>query len=186
MGKLEDILDIIRRYLHIPMMRFTIWYHVPQDTIDILFHHGFVIHQEHNTIMKPFFVMRPTNDQYTFIQDRENLIDNESMIIFPGKNVFHLLGVDLRGIEDPFEPEQYLEILGDLLWLTNDNLPKLSDLFSEKNIENTYNSLIKMKGNNDEAVQKIIRRYYAGEANIFDTYKKIKKQKENQKNRPGS
>jgi hypothetical protein len=46
MGKLEEILEIIRRFLRIKMNRFTIWYNVPKDTIDILFlgPPSFVIH----------------------------------------------------------------------------------------------------------------------------------------------
>jgi hypothetical protein len=117
--------------------------------------------------------MYPNDDQYTFIKDRENLIDTESMIIFPGKNVFHLLGIDLRGIEDPFKPEQYFDVLGNLLWLIQDNLPRLSDAFSSNNIGNTYNALIAMEGNNNESVQKIIKPHFA---NMFYSYKIIKKQ----------
>jgi len=163
----EEVIAIIRKNFHPRDIDIT--YHGDRDTFDIDTGFtdgnrglGFIINQELDNTVEVYFRIGP-EAKFPFIKDRINMVKQQKMIFFPGKNVFQLLGVPHSST-----PKGYLADLQELCRLVRDNFPALSDVFSvekkqgfsETNIERTYNVLMAMEGNNDEEIQALFRHYF--------------------------
>jgi hypothetical protein len=156
-GKLGDIVETIHQFMY-PDMHITS--HISTGSVDIMMgglsncegKMNILINQEVNNTVAVYFFILP---YYPFIKGRTDLIREQKVIVFPGRNVFGLLGISCS-----YEPKGFLPDLGEMCRLIRDNLPIICESFSEKNLESTYNALIPMDGNNDEEIRNLVRHYY--------------------------
>jgi len=152
LGKIEEILIAIEPLNHL-FFHDTITYHVANKKIDVfrapLTGDGWRIlfHSEKNGICA-YFVLYP---QYPFIKDRKRLAERNEAVVFSMQNVFRYLCIPY-----PNFSQEDLDKLQRLSMLIRDNFPKLSEAFSEKKIEQTYNALIVSTGNNEEEINKLL------------------------------
>ncbi|MFA4825375.1 MAG: hypothetical protein WC593_09495 [Methanoregula sp.] len=94
-----------------------------------------------------------TGISHSFIRDREELIRKNKFVIFSGRNIIEYLqlGESLKKSQNGT-----LEDLTALCLLLKDN-KKIIDAFSPEKIEETYNVLLAMAGNDEDEISSLIR-----------------------------
>jgi hypothetical protein len=167
LGTFEEVQATVGQNFHPRDINIT--YHGDRDTIDMQFAYregnhglGLIINQELDNTVAAYFLMGPGAES-TFIKDRISLVKQQKMLIFPGRNVFRVLGIPYS-----YPQKGYLADLQELCRLIRDNSPVLFEAFSqekkpvslESNISRTYHALMEMEGNNGEEIQALIKHYF--------------------------
>jgi hypothetical protein len=130
-------------------------YSVSTDTFDISFGDldaWAFIHQERSENAALYFLIPPYDLRFTFIDGRIDLVNAKKMLIFPGENVFSLLGIPYLNGNKNTGP-------GELYHLVVKNLSELSEAFSPKMIRQTYTKLTQMDGKIDNEIQRTVQNF---------------------------
>jgi len=153
-GKLGTLLASIDPY---PSRLYMIVYSVSTDTFDIsfgAFDAWAFIHQESSENAALYFLIPPYDPRFTFIDGRIDLANAKKMLIFPGENVFSLLGIPYLNGNKNTSP-------GELYHLVVKNLPDLREAFSPKMIRQTYTKLTSMDGKIDNEIQRTVQKFFS-------------------------
>ena len=132
-------------------------YSVQGDTFDFLlgeFDAWAFIHQESSENAALYFLIPPYDPRFTFIDGRIDLVNAKKMLIFPGENVFSLLGIPYLDCNKNTGP-------GELYHLVVKNLPTLREAFSPKMIGQTYTKLTSMDGKIDNEIQRTVQKFFS-------------------------
>ncbi len=107
-----------------------------------------MFHSEKSDIWSIYFVLLPYS---SIINERLDLRKRENLAIFSCENVFKLLD-----IEYSYQPVGFLEDLHELSALIKENSARIFEAFSRENIANTYDVLVKMEGNNEGEINRVL------------------------------
>ncbi|KAF5035561.1 hypothetical protein DSECCO2_584290 [anaerobic digester metagenome] len=152
--KIEDILEAIDPLFGVFIFGSEITYSLGFGKIDVFcntFRNGkgdLLYHSEENGTVGAYFILYP----HDLI--REDIKKKKEPIIFSGKNIFQLLGIDYF-----YNPKGLLEDINELSRLIYHNISRIQEAFSDGNVERTYGILVSMEGNKEEEIKKIISRY---------------------------
>lgn len=152
--KIEDILEAIDPLFGVFIFGSEITYSLGSDKIDVFcnaFRNGkgdLLYHSEENGTVGAYFVLYP----HDLI--REDIKKKKEPIIFSGKNIFQLLGIDYF-----YNPKGLLEDLNELSRLIYHNLSRIQEAFSDGNVERTYDVLVSMEGKKEEEIKNIVSCY---------------------------
>jgi hypothetical protein len=164
-GNYEEVMNEIGKLRDISP-RLIVTYHPLVKTTDILFLQlNIFIRQERDNIVTAYFLLNPSNSIYTFIKGREELVREKKILVFPGRNVFRLLGIPQAEtiIGSPVNLGRLCRIIQDNISKINDafGIPIIDNTFDTGNLRKTYTALIDMDNNIDEEIQKTANRYFA-------------------------
>ncbi|NMB79436.1 MAG: hypothetical protein GYA23_10135 [Methanomicrobiales archaeon] len=105
-------------------------------------------------ILNPDITLAYPDLPNTFIKKSEEILKRKERIVFSGQNVLKFLQIGELSEKSPDGPLADLHALCSRLQKKNGKVIKA---FSKEKIEETYNTLISMKGNNEEEINGIIK-----------------------------
>jgi hypothetical protein len=153
MGKIEEILIAIEPLSDL-LFHDIVTYHVKDERFDVfrgpLNGDGWRIlfHSEKNGVCAYFILF----SHYPFIKNRKEYARRNAAVVFSMQNVFNFLD-----IQCPDFIKGDIDDLHKLSMIIRENFSRISDAFSEKNIETTYNDLITTTGNNENEINEILK-----------------------------
>jgi len=153
--RIEDIVGAIDPLKGLFISSSIITYYVRAGKMDVFFHRfqgngWFLLYYcEDDGSVDIYFTLSP---HFNFT--REEIRAKKEHIIFSGRNVFELLG-----IEYPQVSHGYLEDVREISRVIYDNISTIDEAFSPENVEKIYDTLMAMGGNNEEVIKKVANHY---------------------------
>lgn len=153
MGKIESILEAMSP-LNGLFYRDTIACHLIDNTIDIsrypIFSAGWklLFRSKKSDAWRIYFILLPYS---VTISEKLDLRNRANLVVFSCENVFKLLDVEYS-----YRPVGLLEDLHELSLRIKENSTGIFEAFSRENIENTYNVIREMEGNDEEEINKVL------------------------------
>lgn len=153
MGKIESILEAMSP-LNGLFYRDTIACRLIDNSVDISRYPispagwKLLFHSKKSDAWRIYFVLLPYS---ATISERLDLRNRENLVVFSCENVFKLLDVEYS-----YRPVGLLEDLHELSRLIKGSSTRIFEAFSRENIENTYNVIINMDGNDEEEINRVL------------------------------